>query len=244
MKIPTIFLSIIIFTLLPLFTNAQSGKVVYVVDFNYGLPSDTTTLCYKADRAFFTSRYGFNNHFIISVTDTTTKTKITDDSQMWVPTDIAFSKNAMVANHLYFGKTYRVKEPMNSIEWKIGNQTKSILGYTCQKATAHFRGRNYTAWFTHEIPVSYGPWKFNGLPGLILEVDEDTGNFSIKAQLVNTTYNGKVQRISPRGAISFEEYYSKMINYCITVSLPEINQKNSPYKVSIDRTVLTEIIEP
>lgn len=54
--------------------------------------------------------------------------------------------------------------------WVMSDSTKAILGYTCQKAECDFRGRHYVAWFSTEIPVYDGPWKFNGLPGLILEV--------------------------------------------------------------------------
>jgi GLPGLI family protein len=59
-------------------------------------------------------------------------------------------------------------------DWKLHDDTLTILGYLCQKATCHFRGRNYIAWFTVDIPIYNGPWKFGGLPGLILKVyDED-----------------------------------------------------------------------
>ena len=53
----------------------------------------------------------------------------------------------------------------------------TLLGYTCQKATTTFRGRNYTAWFAPEIPSNNGPWKFGGLPGLILKISDDKRNF-------------------------------------------------------------------
>ena len=52
------------------------------------------------------------------------------------------------------------------------------MGYPCQKATATFRGRDYEAWFTPEIPVNDGPWKFFGLPGLILKVTDAENIFS------------------------------------------------------------------
>lgn len=54
--------------------------------------------------------------------------------------------------------------------WRISDSTQTVLSYVCQKATCRYRGRNYIAWFTPEIPVSDGPWKFFGLPGLILKV--------------------------------------------------------------------------
>ncbi|MBR1520569.1 MAG: GLPGLI family protein [Bacteroidaceae bacterium] len=64
-------------------------------------------------------------------------------------------------------------EPTPKQNWQIMGETKTIVGYQCQKATCSFRGRNYTAWFAVDIPLCYGPWKFCGLPGLILEVYDD-----------------------------------------------------------------------
>lgn len=55
-------------------------------------------------------------------------------------------------------------------EWDIQDSVKTIMDYTCQLATTRFRGRNWEAWFTTNIPSNNGPWKFGGLPGLILEV--------------------------------------------------------------------------
>ncbi len=70
---------------------------------------------------------------------------------------------------------YRYEEPYEKQNWKIAEDTLTILGYACQKATCTFRGRDYIAWFTTAIPVSNGPWKFTGLPGLILNI-ADTQN--------------------------------------------------------------------
>ncbi|MGQ1948824.1 GLPGLI family protein [Geofilum sp. OHC36d9] len=62
------------------------------------------------------------------------------------------------------------KDELNPQEWEILDSTKTVLDNVCQMAECTFRGRTWTAWFTPEIPVSDGPWKFGGLPGLILEV--------------------------------------------------------------------------
>jgi len=65
-------------------------------------------------------------------------------------------------------------EPIPIQKWNINNDTLTVAGYLCQKATCRFRGREYIAWFTNDIPISNGPWKFGGLPGLILKVyDKD-----------------------------------------------------------------------
>lgn len=61
------------------------------------------------------------------------------------------------------------QDTLNAQHWQIIDSTKTVLGYECQKAECDFRGRRWTAWFSPDIPVSNGPWKLGGLPGLILE---------------------------------------------------------------------------
>lgn len=63
-----------------------------------------------------------------------------------------------------------VKENSFSWNWNLHNETKKIGKFISNKATIKFRGREYIAWYTNDIPLPYGPWKFQGLPGLILEV--------------------------------------------------------------------------
>lgn len=72
-------------------------------------------------------------------------------------------------------------EPLGEIQWEITDSTKTVLGYDCIKATANYHGRNWTAWFAPDIPLQEGPWKLTGLPGLILEASESTGQHSFVA---------------------------------------------------------------
>ena len=53
---------------------------------------------------------------------------------------------------------------------------KQIGKYKTQKATAEFGGRSWIAWFSQELPFQDGPYKFYGLPGLIVHVEDNTGS--------------------------------------------------------------------
>ena len=68
---------------------------------------------------------------------------------------------------------YCYVDSLHAQMWTMGDSTREVLGYTCQQATADFRGRHWTAWFATDIPVSDGPWKLGGLPGLILEAYDE-----------------------------------------------------------------------
>lgn len=76
--------------------------------------------------------------------------------------------------------TYRYIESIPKQDWKILNQKKEVLGYSCQAATTTYLGRTYTAWFAPAIPIQEGPWKFSGLPGLILEVADNKVHYVFK----------------------------------------------------------------
>ncbi|MGZ3890979.1 MAG: GLPGLI family protein, partial [Mucilaginibacter sp.] len=65
--------------------------------------------------------------------------------------------------------TYLVDDVLPAIDWKISSDTATFGGLRCQKATGHFKGRDYTAWFCPDMPLHVGPWKLNGLPGVIVQ---------------------------------------------------------------------------
>lgn len=75
---------------------------------------------------------------------------------------------------------YRYDEPVPRFDWKLEEGTREVMGYECRKATTCWRGREWTAWYS-DIPVSAGPWKFNGLPGLILRLEDSLGEHMFEA---------------------------------------------------------------
>ncbi len=80
--------------------------------------------------------------------------------------------NKLTSRELAFNKKVIVVDTLEKLNWDIKAETKLIGTYICQKAEVDYYGRHYTAWFTPEIPVSDGPWKLHGLPGLILEAED------------------------------------------------------------------------
>ncbi|MBN8823545.1 MULTISPECIES: GLPGLI family protein [unclassified Spirosoma] len=81
------------------------------------------------------------------------------------------------------GKTYVVEDSIHAPVWKIGNQIKEVAGFICMKAETEdpVKNQKITAWFAQDIPVSAGPERMCGLPGLILELNIDDGTVIIEA---------------------------------------------------------------
>ncbi|UOE39383.1 GLPGLI family protein [Chryseobacterium oryzae] len=103
-----------------------------------------------------------------------------------------------------------VSDSLPNFNWKILNDTKIILGYNCQKASIVFRGRKYDVYFTKDIPIDKGPWKFNSLPGLILEVSDQNKFFKFEATKI--FLNSKIP-IPPLLEDFFEKYKNNIIPY-------------------------------
>ncbi len=90
------------------------------------------------------------------------------------------NNNSLKAQNVIFGQSYLYEEPIPEINWELTDGTKEILGYECHKATARWRGRDWTAWYC-DLPFNDGPWKFTGLPGLILRLEDATGEHKFQA---------------------------------------------------------------
>ncbi|MDR2064781.1 MAG: GLPGLI family protein [Prevotellaceae bacterium] len=94
-------------------------------------------------------------------------------------------ENKITQTDMRAPKNVLYKESVPKQNWKILSEIKDFDGYKCQKATCTFRGRDYVAWFTREIPVKEGPWKFNGLPGLIVKVHDTQEHYDFELSYIN-----------------------------------------------------------
>jgi len=86
-------------------------------------------------------------------------------------------------------KKYKIIDNFNSLNWELqSDQSKLINGIEVYKATTNFRGRKYSAWYNPKIPVQAGPWKFGGLPGLIIEIFDNDNKFRWLAKAIKYPY--------------------------------------------------------
>jgi GLPGLI family protein len=97
-----------------------------------------------------------------------------------------FDQQKLVENHEMLGKTFLLEDSLMTYNWRVQNQIKDIAGYVCMKAETFdpIKNQKITAWFAQDIPVSAGPERYFGLPGLILELDINDGDVVVTAQKV------------------------------------------------------------
>lgn len=107
-------------------------------------------------------------------------------------------------------------ETLSEMQWTmLEDSTANILGYECVMAECDYHGRHWKAWFAPEIPMSFGPWKFHGLPGLILKAAAD-GGFSFVATGIQKTdrimtpmySQGNYAKVDRKKALAEAEHYS------------------------------------
>ena len=110
------------------------------------------------------------------------------------------NKNKISVYTRVFGSKYLVEEDVPEMNWIIDEDSvQTVLGYECHKATTKFRGREWIVWYADAIPMSLGPWKLNGLPGLILQA-ECYGYIKITANSIMTS------NLSPVTFYNFSDY--------------------------------------
>lgn len=120
-----------------------------------------------------------------------------------------------------FQKYFSYTENIN-FDWKISSDIDTISGFPTQKAMTNFGGRNWIAWFTKDIPYQDGPYKFYGLPGLILKIEDSNKNYSWL--MVG------IKKINDFSELSFTEKISGFTNDIINVSKGKFYKSYNAFK--------------
>lgn len=110
---------------------------------------------------------------------------------------------------------YFVKENMD-LKWNLENDFSKVLAYNVQKATTEFGGRKWIAWFTKEIPIQDGPYKFKDLPGLILKIEDFGKNHIFELKGIRNNYETfEYPNLNnyKEYTLSFDQYVKKYKNY-------------------------------
>lgn len=86
----------------------------------------------------------------------------------------------------------KYEEDLPVVEWQITDSIKTICEYECQQAVGSMYGRTWTVWYAPELPLNYGPYVLQGLPGLIMSAKDSEGLFDFVAVGVETAPEGAV----------------------------------------------------
>lgn len=134
-------------------------------------------------------------------------------------------------------------------DWKISKESKTIGNYKVIKATCNFRGRNWEAWFAPDISLSIGPWKFRGLPGLIIQVYDETKRYNYNLAEIETVNDDKItveiddllQRIKKK--ISIKQFLDEQEEYDTNTLNNLLGSRDSYKRVKGPRNGLEKVYE-
>lgn len=222
-----------IFTLL--FTNSFIAKAqdkTYKIQCTYELnyqPDSTNTGSKKSEEmllllndhySIFTSK---NNYLRDSVDRVVAFNSANMNSTLQyfqsVPTNFRFTIiKGSTDELLYIDFVYHDRlsytEPKNNFNWTILHDTATINGFNCQKATASYGGRKWIAWFAPGISISDGPYKFNGLPGLIIKINDSQNHYSfmltdfVNREGIVLTSQKEIMLVTKSKFYALQDYYN------------------------------------
>lgn len=151
----------------------------------------------------------------------------------------------------YFSDKFVYSEKEKLI-WVTLNEKKIIAGYTCTKATTTFAGRNYVAWFTEEIPIPDGPYKFNGLPGLITKIYDENHHYTfeiVSFEKIEEPFkfdSSKAQKVSKEEYLKAYNIFKKDFIaqlYQRGISVDESKERATQKRVQKSRNNAIELID-
>jgi len=161
--------------LMPFMAFAQQGSWVKIEYTQFMLSEKTEATLYFNQ---IESLYLFGDPTLIDTVSEKMTIRITDDIGTAVYKNL--NENKLFYRVASKSQVSLVDDSFVPPNWTMTDETKNENGLVLQKAVTFFRGRTYNAWFTEQLPGSFGPWKLGGLPGTILELYTEDGVLDIR----------------------------------------------------------------
>lgn len=190
--------------------QGQTYRLTY--DFDTYIEVFNKTESYEAMLDFDTQTN--ESLYTVLIKNKNTKTEIKQGNAIVLGSDFIddelvyanFNDSIMVIQEQIDIEMMLFKEKIPKIVWNFLNDTKVENKLNLKKATTSFRGRNFTVWYTLDIPLSVGPWKLNGLPGAIATVEEDGKKYTWRLKSFK-----KVEGLAIKNPLSNSTYVVKSI---------------------------------
>lgn len=109
---------------------------------------------------------------------------------------------------------FRYDEEMPRLDWELTDSVTNVLGYECKSARCKFRGREWTVFYTEDIPLMDGPWKLHGLPGLIMKASDENGHYTFECIGIKSKANRPITIYTvPFNKVDRHDYYDTKHRY-------------------------------
>ena len=214
----TNFIALVLIIVFNNYSIAQTHRFIYDVVYKKDSTSNITTKeNYILDIGTKETKYYTYDFF---VADSLITNNIPFPKEMKLNTsDIIVHKNN---NNEFFQydlleNTVLQLQTNDTQKWNLSQEKKNVKNLSQQKAITTWGGRNWTAWFAEEIPFQEGPYKFHGLPGLIVEIYDDKKNYHfelVRSEKIKEEENQFIEMSEKLGIpITWEKYKTAKLKY-------------------------------
>jgi GLPGLI family protein len=205
---------------------------------------------YDAKLTFSEQKSCFEYKLFANDTTTTEREDENGNIKLTIPNknqQIIFSnyKDKKITELKKFKSIYLVEDTLSLPQWNITDEIKNVNNYQCQKATTFFKGREYEVWYAIEYPTIFGPWKLNGLPGLIILAQDKKSEVFFEATEIQKTEENICQIDNSIKKISKNDF-DKLINEWqkdYQERLKSMGDRNLKLDVKFGKAVDIEILE-
>lgn len=209
-------MKLITFCLLIFFTIHSPSAISQNIDVWYELKmkTDTTNLNYTEEGLFVLSIRDNQSIFYSNSFGNLLNPQRDNKKEEIDPTEISSFyiisyKNGKTNHYQPIDGEFYQYEDLESISWNLEDEHKTIDSLTTNKATTSFRGRNWTVWYSLDIPVPEGPYKFKGLPGLVINASSDDGDYFFSLNGIEK--NKEELNLPPAAKLTNREVFLKQI---------------------------------